>query len=409
MSVADPTMRATAARAARRRARSWRQALTLATVLLVAATAIGVVLLWPQGFSVSPAPGSPAGDPLRAKVTAIRDVACQAPGQRNCRLAVAELQDGADKGSAAEFQADATGSNELVQVGDAVLLYENDIAPGADPAQTPPYAFSGYERRAPLLWLALAFAAIVLALGRWRGLRSLAGLAISLLVLAKFVVPAILSGRDPVAVALVGGLAVMLVTILLTHGIGAKSLAALLGTTASLTLTVALAELFTGLANLSGLASDQSTLLAVGQEQLSLQGLVLAGMVIGALGVLDDVTVSQASTVMALRAANPRQRFRDLYTGALSVGRDHVAATVNTLVLAYAGAALPTVLLFSVAGMSFGNAVNSEGVAQDIVATLVGSIGLIAAVPITTALAALFATRLPATDTARAAGRQHAH
>jgi len=157
------------------------------------------------------------------------------------------------------------------------------------------------------------------------------------------------------------------------------------------------------------MASDQSVLLAVGQEQVSLRGLVLAGMVIGALGVLDDVTVSQASAVMALRAADPRQGARELYRRALSIGRDHVAATVNTLVLAYVGAALPTVLLFSVAGTSFGEVVNNEAVAQEIVATLVGSIGLIAAVPLTTGLAAMLAARLPAASVERAAAPSHAH
>jgi len=307
-----------------------------------------------------------------------------------------------------EFPADSAGRNELVAVGDAVRLTENEVPPGADAAQIPPYSLSGFERRAPLLWLALGFMAVVVVFGRWRGLRSLVGLAISLLVVAKFVVPAIVGGRDPVAVAVVGAMAIMLTTILFAHGAGPKSLAAVLGTSFSLGLTVVLAMLFTGLTELSGMASDQSVLLVVGQDQVSLRGLVLAGMIIGALGVLDDVTVSQASAVMALRAADPTQGARALYRGALAVGRDHVAATVNTLVLAYVGAALPTVLLFSVAGTSFGEVVNNESVAQEIVATLVGSIGLIAAVPVTTALAAMLARSVPV-DRVRHAGHMHAH
>jgi len=376
----------------RERTRHWQRALRITTLALVLATAGAFVALWPGSFELKPAPGSPTGDPLRGEVTAVRAVRCPSPQQKRCRIATARLENGPP----ARFQADAAGQNELVAVGDEVLLYENEVPPGADPAATPAYSFAGFERRAPILWLALAFAAMVVVLGRWRGVRSLVGLAISLLVVAKFIVPAILSGRDAVAVAFVGALAIMLVTILLTHGTGAKSLAAVLGTTLSLVLTIALAEIFTGAANLSGFASDQATLLTVGQEQLSFRGMIVAGMVIGALGVLDDVTVSQASTVMALRAANPAQRFTELYRGALAVGRDHVAATVNTLVLAYVGAALPTVLLFSVVGMSAGDALNTESIAQDVVATLVGSIGLIAAVPVTTALAALFAIRLEA-------------
>jgi uncharacterized membrane protein len=136
---------------------------------------------------------------------------------------------------------------------------------------------------------------------------------------------------------------------------------------------------------------------------------VRAGMVIGALGVLDDVTVSQASAVMALRRANPAQTARQLYHGALAVGRDHVAATVNTLVLAYAGASLPVLLLFSVGDTPFSEAVNNEAVAANIVATLVGSIGLIAAVPLTTGLAALLAVHLSPDELETEGHAGHAH
>jgi uncharacterized membrane protein len=134
---------------------------------------------------------------------------------------------------------------------------------------------------------------------------------------------------------------------------------------------------------------------------------MLAGIVIGALGVLDDLTVTQASTVLALRRANPTQRFRELFRGAIGVGHDHIAATVNTLFLAYAGASLPILLIFSVGGTSFADAVNSEAVAEQIVAMLVGSIGLIAAVPVTTALAALLAARLSAAEVERAGVHVH--
>jgi len=235
---------------------------------------------------------------------------------------------------------------------------------------------------------------------------ALVGLGVSLGVVILFGVPAILDGRPPLAVALAGGLAVMLATIALAHGLGPKSIAAALGTAASLGLTVGLALAFTELAHLSGFASEEAALVQASGADISLEGLVLAGMVIGALGVLDDVTVSQASAVMALRRANPAQRWHELYRGALDVGRDHVAATVNTLVLAYAGASLPILLVFSVGATPFADAVNGEAVAEQIVATLVGSIGLIAAVPITTALAALLASRLPAE---RLPTASHAH
>jgi uncharacterized membrane protein len=200
----------------------------------------------------------------------------------------------------------------------------------------------------------------------------------------------------------------MLLTIPLVHGGGAKSLAACLGTAAALLLTLGLADLFTHIAHLSGLTSDEAVYLQT-TSHVSVRGLLLAGMVIGSLGVLGDTTVTQASTVIALRRANPLLGFRELVIHATSVGRDHIAATVNTLVLAYTGAALPILIVFSIGGTSFGAAVNSEAVAEAIVATLVGSIGLIAAVPATTALAALLALHLPDRRLAREHLHDHAH
>ncbi len=196
----------------------------------------------------------------------------------------------------------------------------------------------------------------------------------------------------------------MLLTIPLVHGGGAKSLAACLGTATALLLTLGLADLFTQLAHLSGLTSDEATYLQ-STTGLSVRGLLLAGMVIGSLGVLGDTTVTQASLVIALRRANPELGFTSLVAHAMSVGHDHIAATINTLVLAYAGASLPILIVFSVGGTSFGSAVNGESVAEPIVAMLVGSIGLIAAVPLTTALAALLVLRVPE----RSLGSAHVH
>jgi uncharacterized membrane protein len=270
------------------------------------------------------------------------------------------------------------------------------------------YTLQDFERRGPMLILAGLFVLVVLAFARWRGALSLVGLAISLAIVLLFVVPAILDGKSALLVAVVGAMAVALTTIPLAHGWGAKSLAALLGTAASLILTALLAVLFTDLTHLTGLSSEEAIFLQIGNADVSLQGLLLAGMVIGALGVLDDVTISQASTVLALRRANPALPFRRLFGLALEVGRDHVSATVNTLVLAYVGAALPILLLFSAADLGVGDAANLEVVAKEIVATLVGSIGLISAVPVTTGLAALLAVR---EDPGRleADGGAHAH
>jgi uncharacterized membrane protein len=302
-----------------------------------------------------------------------------------------------DKGGSARFTVGETTSDVRLAVGDRIRVYRLKLPPGAQVLgrRLDRYGFSDYERKRPLALLALVFCTLVVVAGRWRGLRALVGLALSLLLVVEFVVPAILDGRSAVGVALVGSLAVMFVTIPLAHGLGAKAVAAVLGTSVSLALTALLASAATDLVHLTGISSEETAYLRAVAGSISLQGLLLAGMIIGALGVLDDLTVSQSSTVMALRKANAALRTRQLIRAALDVGHDHIAATVNTLVLAYAGASLPVLLVFSIGGTSFGNALNTAAVAEQVVAMLVGSIGLIAAVPITTTLAALLAERMP--------------
>jgi uncharacterized membrane protein len=281
--------------------------------------------------------------------------------------------------------------------------------PGADPTvKTPPYSFTDFDRRMPILWLGVGFVVLLLLSGRLHGFRALVGLAASVVLVLEFVIPSILHGHSAVAVALTGAFAVMLITIPLSYGLGPKAIAAWLGTAASLVLAVGLAWGFTDLAHLSGASSEEAVLLSASSAKLSLKGLLLAGMVIGALGVLIDLTVSQASTVIALRRANPSLGFTQLFRGAVEVGHDHIAATVNTLVFAYAGASLPILLIFSIGGTTLTDAINSEAVAEELVAALVGSIGLIASMPITTALAALLALRMG--DRAlRAEAHAHAH
>jgi uncharacterized membrane protein len=258
------------------------------------------------------------------------------------------------------------------------------------------YSFVDHERTGALVWLLVLFVAVALLVGRLRGARSLVGLGVSLVIVIAFIVPSILDGRPPLAVAIVGSLAVMLVTMVLAHGLGPKSAAAAVGTALALLVTVLLGLLFTDLAHLTGFTSEEATFLRTSDSELSLRGLVLAGLVIGALGVLDDLTLTQSSAVLALRRANPALRARALYRGALDVGRDHITATINTLVLAYVGAALPILLVFSVGELPFGDTINKEVIAEQIVSVLVGSIGLMSAVPLTTGLAALLATRMPA-------------
>jgi uncharacterized membrane protein len=237
-----------------------------------------------------------------------------------------------------------------------------------------------------LVWLTVAFAAVVVLLGTWRGATALAGLGASVVVLLLFVLPAILDGRSPVLVAVAGAAAIAYLALYLAHGFNRMTTVALLGTLAALTLTAALSAVVVSAANFTGFASEESSLLTL-FEGIDVRGLLLAGIVLGSAGAIDDVTVTQASAVWELRSANPNLGPVELFQRGLRIGRDHIASTVNTLLLAYAGAALPLLVLFVLSEQSLGTVANSEVVAVEIVRTLVGSIGLVAAVPFTTWLA----------------------
>jgi uncharacterized membrane protein len=374
------------------------------SALLVVGTAIGLLVLWPTGeHRTQQAIG--IGDVVRADVVGVSGDDCTGWAGPGCRLFEIELRSGPGAGRRSYLTLPNDRFAPRVEEGDHIRVARNvpsgldpalvDRLPVDDPSQQP-FAFVDFERSSALFALLLVFAALVAFLGGWHGVRALVGLAISLGIVVEFVAPAILDGQPPLAVALVGSLAVMVVTIGLSHGAGLKSLAAMLGTATALGLIACLALFAVRRTEITGFSGEESTLLFSGSSGLSLQGLVVAGIVIGALGVLDDVTVSQASTVLALRRANAALGFRRLFAEAIAVGRDHLGATVNTLVLAYAGAALPVLLIFNSQATPFGDAVNREPVAEQIVAGLVGSIGLFAAVPLTTAIAALLATRMPA-------------
>ena len=369
------------------------RAYTLVAAALAVVTVVGLVLLWPGQVDSQVAQGV-AVESEKATVQKVEEGLCVGFSGQQCQLATAIIESGDEKGKRIELQLDAGGFDPDVDPGDKIRVAKApEPPPGSEAVAGTGYTLQDFERREPMLILFGLFVLVVLAFARWRGALSLLGLAISLVIVLLFVVPAILDGKSALLVAVVGSMVVALTTIPLAHGMGAKSLAALLGSAASLILTALLAVLFTNLTHLTGLSSEEAIFLQIGNADVSLQGLLLAGMVIGALGVLDDVTISQASTVLALRRANSALGFRRLFGLALEVGRDHVSATVNTLVLAYVGAALPILLIFSAADLGLADATNLEVVAKEIVATLVGSIGLICAVPVTTALAALLAVR----------------
>jgi len=375
-----------------------------ALAALALLTVVGMAVLWPDHRPMLPdGTGVISRGIVAAQVTAVTAMTCPVETRPGCVRVDLRLLGGPQKGKASSLVLPGDEAAPRLSPGDRIRVApaEQDyggapLEPTAiDPTQAP-YGFVDFERRTPLLWLALSFFAFVAILGRRVGVLSLLGVIVGLILVTVFVIPAILAGESPFAVALVGSFAAMFATIVLVYGIGAKSLAALLGTAASLLLIAILASVFTAAAHITGRVSEDATLLqSLGQGRISLGGLVLAGILIAALGVLNDVTISQASTVLALRRADPLQRFAELYRAGAEVGRDHLGATVNTLVFAYAGASLPLLLIFSSQGIGFSDAINREVVATEIVATLVGSIGLAAAVPLTTATAALLAARLP--------------
>ena len=264
------------------------------------------------------------------------------------------------------------------EVGDRVFL---SVVDGTS------YQYSDRDRTVLLLAVALVFAISVIALGRMRGFAALVGLAISLLIILWFIIPAIIAGEDAVLVAMVGGGAIVLVALYLAHGYNPLTHVAAIGAFSALVLTTGLSWLVVSLAQFTGLATEEAFYLLL-IPGFDLSGLLLAGIVLGALGALDDVTVTQASAVWEVRSANESLERRELFDSGLRVGRDHVASSVNTLLLAYAGAALPLLILFSLSNQPLLAVASSEVVAVEIVRTLVGSIGLVAAVPITTWLAA---------------------
>lgn len=350
------------------------------------ASVVGAVLLWPSGDV-----GSRAGELGLATERFGADVAS------------------ADVGACSYSTSDSPATCREVRVvpdsgpnaGDEVLLGEFDLrdpaAPDVDPGDdivvgyddtTGTYFFADRDRRSTLTWLLALFVVAVLILARLRGVMALGALALTVAVLIGFVVPSVVDGNSPVLVAVVGAGLMAYVALYFTHGFNLMTTAALLGTLGALAITLLLAVVFFDMAAFSGAATEEALYLPVVAEQIDVKGLILGGVIIGALGALDDVVITQAATVWELRALDPRASTRRVWQAAMRVGREHTGSIINTLLLAYAGASMPILVLFVLSDQSLGSVANSELVAVEIVRTLVGSIGLLTAVPATTALAA---------------------
>lgn len=265
-------------------------------------------------------------------------------------------------------------------------------ADGADASQSP-YIFVDYDRTMPIGVLAIAYGLLVVVVARWRGLAAFVGLGLSILVLGMFTLPALLTGQPPLLIALVSATAIMLVSLYVAHGVSIRTSTALLGTVAGLILTTGVGWWAAQESQLTGLTSEEALSLPSYMPGIDLRGIAMCGIVLAGLGVLNDVTVTQASSVWELRSLAPHARRTDLFRGAMRIGKDHIASTVYTIVFAYLGASLPLFMLLLLQEQSLGISLTSGSIAEEVVRTLVSSIGLVLAIPITTAIAAAMVPR----------------
>jgi uncharacterized membrane protein len=390
-----------------------RSILFIALVAGFIATTVAVIVQWPEGevdtgddfhqtsnlsqdvstgtvaLETSGSCSSPyIGTAFDTSPPAEHPSATPAPGAdgeaTTCDQVIVDITSGPDEGRRTLLAVtDSEGSPEL-PVGKDILL-----TTGAGEDDTNTYAFQDYERSTPVwIWLAVTLVAIVVV-GAWRGVRAIIGLAVTLGVFGVFLLPALSRGGDPVILAVTACSAVLYLVLFLVHGMNWKTASSLGGTLAAMLVGTGLAWLAIDTNQLRGLADENNMQIMLYLPELSISGLLLAGFIIGTLGVLNDVTVAQASTIAELREAAPGASNLKLFTTAMRVGRDHLASTVYTLVLSYAGAALPLLVLLSVSGRELGHIFTSDIMATELLRSATGSLALVAAVPLTTAIAAV--------------------
>ena len=382
-----------------------RRALRILIVVLIPLgiwTLVGLIALWPGNVAdhvnADAAGYSVAGVTYpHAKITAVEEISCDGlpgstPGQTSnaCANLTVTVSDGEGRGEVASVPLTQALYASGAKVGQSITLIR--VPPGD--GQPASYQFSDFDRRAPLVALSLIFVLVVVAVARWRGLASLLGLAFAGLILVKFMFPALVAGQNPVVVGLIGSSAIMFVVLFAAHGFSARTTTALVGTLFGLVLSAVLGYVATRWAHLTGVASEDDYLLAAATPDLQLTSVVICGVIVAGLGVLNDVTITQASAVWELADGHYldengqalRLRNRDLFARAMRIGRDHIASTVYTIAFATAGASLSVLLLIAVYDRPLLQVIQTEQFADEIVRTLVGSIGLVLAVPLTTAI-----------------------
>ncbi|MDQ0679354.1 putative membrane protein [Arthrobacter pascens] len=396
--------------AARRRANRILAAVLVPLTLL---TLVAMAMLWPSGTKegislANPYSAAPGVTFDTGKIQSVAVESCmqgsnasgptsdtgqqaqQDPGQQgsDCTFAFTEPDQG---GSPVKVVINPdVAKSHGVKVGDQIRYLNLSNAQGASASQgSPAYIFVDFVRTMPIVFLALLYAFVVIAVARWRGFRALVGLVGAYFVLVSFMLPGLVEGKPPLLLALVGSTVIMIGVLYFAHGFSARTSTALLGTMFGLGITALLAAWATDAANLAGVGSHDATTLINTSDSISISGVILCGLIISGLGVLNDVTITQSSAVWELYELAPGTSARKLFTSAMRIGRDHIASTVYTIAFAYAGAALPILIIVMLYNRPLGETLTSAELSEEVIRTLVGSIGLVLAIPVTTLIAVL--------------------
>ncbi len=382
-----------------------RTALLAVLGVVLVATVVGLFVWWPDGDVAAERAesGGPAAQfaadgvtfPL-AEVVEVTDPCPETgmPDGSGCSTLRVDVGEGPDGGIVA-VPVPPEVLESGIEAGDRVELLRT---PPAEEGGEASYSYFATDRDGTLLWLTALFVLVVLAIARLRGLFALFGLAFGAAVVWWFVLPALLGGAPGVAIAIVGSTAIMYVVLYTTHGFSLRTSTALAGTLVGILITAGLGVVVVGRARLTGISDEAGTILHSFGSDLGFQSLFSCALVIAGLGVLNDVTITQASAVWELRAASPTASRREVFASAMRIGRDHVASTIYTIVFAYVGTALVLLMLLQVYGRPLIDLLSTEQLAEEVVRTLTTSIGLVLAVPLTTGLAALVAAPRSATD-----------
>ncbi len=319
-----------------------------------------------------------------------------------CTRAIVDITSGPDKGKRTLIETSHKPGDPDLREGDKIRMTRHATDDGSMG-----YAFNDYQRKVPIIaWLIITAIAMV-AIGSWRGARSLVGLVITMAIIGAFMLPALLRGGDPLLLAVTSCALIMFVVIYLVHGISWKSSSALAGTIIALGLAAIMAGWGIDGTRLRGLGEEDNLLVQLYLPDVTVHGLMLAGFIVGAIGALNDATVAQASTVNELAIIDRKASPWRLFAGGMQVGRDHIASMLYTLILSYAGAAIPMLLLITASERPLGQVLTSDLIATEIVRSAVGAIALALAVPITTIIAAV--TVKPDPDASNAGGHGHVH